>query len=199
MDKTPRTITFRLPDWLDDIPTSGARWPDVDQRMSFVLDLARRHVAEQTGGPFVAAIFDRAGGLVSIGVNLVVPSSAAIAHAEIMAIALAGQRHGHFDLGALDAELVTSTEPCAMCLGAVSWSGVRRLICGARDEDARAVGFDEGLKPEGWVDHLRDRGIAVERDVQRAEAAAVMRDYASGGGAIYNAGVEAARDRSGDA
>jgi hypothetical protein len=30
--------------------------------------------------------------------------------------------------------------------GAVPWSGVRRLACGARDEDASDIGFDEGPK-----------------------------------------------------
>ena len=41
-------------------------------------------------------------------------------------------------------EMVASTQPCAMCLGATPWSGIRRLVCGARDEDAEEIGFDEG-------------------------------------------------------
>ena len=46
-------------------------------------------------------------------------------------------------------ELVASTEPCAQCFGATPWSGVRRLVCGARgSEDARAIGFERGTEPD---------------------------------------------------
>ncbi len=74
-----------------------------------------------------------------------------------------------------------------MCLGAIPWSGVRHLVCGARDEDASAIGFDEGEKPVEWVPALERRGIIVVRDVLREEAASVLREYAVSGGEIYNA------------
>jgi tRNA(Arg) A34 adenosine deaminase TadA len=57
---------------------------------------------------------------------------------------------GDFDLGGSGRppyELVASTQPCTMCLGASPWSGVRPLVCGALDEDAVEIGFDEGMKP----------------------------------------------------
>lgn len=73
-----------------------------------------------------------------------------------------------------------------MCLGAVMWSGVRRLVCGARGADAEAVGFDEGAKPAAWPEALERRGILVLRDVCREQAAAVLRDYHASGGIIYN-------------
>ena len=45
-----------------------------------------------------------------------------------------------YDLGGLGDgrafELVTTTEPCAMCLGAIPWSGLSSVVCGARDQDA---------------------------------------------------------------
>ena len=73
-----------------------------------------------------------------------------------------------------------------MCLGAVPWSGVRRLVCGAREEDAAAVGFDEGEKPAAWVAALERRGIAVVRDVCRRDAADVLKAYRAAGSPIYN-------------
>ena len=73
-----------------------------------------------------------------------------------------------------------------MCLGAVPWSGVTRLVCGARDEDARRVGFDEGAKPADWIGAMESRGIAVVRDVLRAEAVAVLDLYVARGGRIYS-------------
>lgn len=166
--------------------------------MRFVIDLAAANVADG-GGPFGAAIFDREGRLIAPGVNRVVPASTPIAHAEIVAIAMAGQRLGTWDLGSAGAfELVTTTEPCAMCLGAVPWSGVKRLVCGARDEDARAVGFDEGHKPSDWVERLGADGIEIIRDVERTGAAKVLSDYASGGGSIYNGDVGSGDTHTGD-
>jgi len=42
------------------------------------------------------------------------------------------------------------------------------------------------MKPADWVGSLEDRGISVERDVLRDEAASVLREYAGRGGEIYN-------------
>jgi tRNA(Arg) A34 adenosine deaminase TadA len=75
-----------------------------------------------------------------------------------------------------------------MCFGAIPWSGVCRLVCGARDEDARAIGFDEGPKLADWVTALNERGITVLRDILRNEAVSVLREYIASGGIIYNAG-----------
>jgi tRNA(Arg) A34 adenosine deaminase TadA len=187
---THRHDTWELPAWaldlLDEWDGSDA---DDEARMLLVIDLAACNVAEGTGGPFGAAVFDReTGALVAIGVNAVVPNGCSHAHAEMMALARAQRALGTYDLGAsdLDHELVTSCEPCAMCLGAVPWSGVRRLVCGATDEDARAIGFDEGDRPPHWEESLRARGIEVVRGVCRASAREVFQEYVDAGGEIYN-------------
>jgi tRNA(Arg) A34 adenosine deaminase TadA len=184
----PRALQLRLPAWADEL-LDGVDGPfaAVEERMAFVLEAARRHVDHGTGGPFAAAVFERPSGrLLSLGVNLVVPTSVSVAHAEIVALALAGAGAGTFDLGAFDAELVTSAEPCAMCLGALPWSGINSLVCGVRDAAIREIGFDEGHKPADWVEALGDRGIAVTLDVHGEEAAAVLRAYVAAGGVIYN-------------
>ena len=77
-----------------------------------------------------------------------------------------------------------------MCFGAVPWSGVRQLVCGACKADAEAAGFDEGRKPGSWEQALRDRGIEVQCNVMREEAADIFRQYRLAGGEIYNAGSE---------
>ena len=161
--------------------------------MRVAIDLAMRNIDEQHGGPFGAAVFDNTTNhLVGPGVNLVIPSSNPTAHAEIVAMGVAGARLGQYDLGANGSRpttLVTSTEPCAMCLGATPWSGVSALVVGARDEDARAIGFDEGSKPDDWVEYLESRGIAVQPDVLREDASDVLRRYMTTGGEIYNAAL----------
>jgi tRNA(Arg) A34 adenosine deaminase TadA len=186
------TIELKLPGWVDTVLTDPHHtYPTTAERMAIVIELARCNVDAGTGGPFGAAIFDRRSGrLVAPGVNMVIPENCSVAHAEVTAIMLAQKITGTYDLGGAGVppmELVSSTEPCAMCLGAVVWSGVRGLICGARDEDARSIGFDEGPKPAGWVAALEARGIQVIRDVARNDAADVLRHYVDHGGLVYNA------------
>jgi tRNA(Arg) A34 adenosine deaminase TadA len=181
-----------LPEWLQDFAAEAARgsYADAGERMRLAIDLARRNVAAGTGGPFGAAVFEAENGrLLAVGVNLVVAARCSILHAEVVALILAQRSLGDYDLGGegLPAcELVTSAEPCAMCFGAVLWSGVRRLVCAAREEDVRAVGFDEGPKPVDWPGELQRRGITVVRDVCRDEAVTVLKGYALGGGLVYN-------------
>jgi len=83
-------------------------------------------------------------------------------------------------------ELVTSCEPCAMCLGATLWSGVQRLVCGATRDDAERIGFDEGPVFAESYAYLERRGIAVVRQVLRAEAADVLDQYLRSSGIVYN-------------
>ncbi|MGB5289919.1 MAG: nucleoside deaminase [Lysobacterales bacterium] len=182
--------SFELPSWvgpfLDDWqqPLSS-----IEQRMQLTIALSKQSVLQKTGGPFGAVVVnDETGVLVSVGINLVTTAGLSIAHAEMVALSLAQLSMGHWNLshsGPL--QLVTSCEPCAMCYGALPWSGIKSLVCGARKEDAEAAGFDEGDKPEQWVESLRLRDIEVKRGVLRAQAAAVLAYYHDNGGPIYNA------------
>ncbi|AMV72874.1 nucleoside deaminase [Desulfuromonas carbonis] len=186
---TPHMI-ITLPAWVElCVAEFPARLPDSEARMRLVLELARQNIAFG-GGPFAAAVFDSASGeLIAPGVNMVLAAGSSVLHAEIVALMLAQQVVGTFDLGASGrpaCELVSSCEPCAMCLGAIPWSGVQRLVCGAGDGDARALGFDEGEKPADWIGGLQRRGIAVERDVLRPTAIALLQAYQAAGGPIYN-------------
>jgi tRNA(Arg) A34 adenosine deaminase TadA len=174
-----------------------AQWHEkldtAEARMRLAIELANRNIEHRTGGPFGAAIFETvAWRVVGVGVNLVETSNCSILHAEMVAIAMAQRTAGSYDLAAGGRpchELATSTEPCAMCLGAIPWSGIRRVLCGARGQDACEIGFDEGAKPADWVGELNKRGIEVARDILREEARAVLRRYAERGGTIYNAGA----------
>ncbi|MBN1361136.1 MAG: nucleoside deaminase [Sedimentisphaerales bacterium] len=187
---TNTEFVLRLPQWLATVlAPESVRLDSTEARMRFVIDLAQGNIDHKTGGPFAAAVFESGTGrLVAAGVNLVESSNYSIAHAEMVAFALAQRTVGHYDLGidGVARELVTSTEPCAMCLGAIPWSGARRVVCGARGEDACAIGFDEGAKPTDWVGALRARGIEVVQNVLRDEARAVLEDYLGSGGTIYN-------------
>jgi tRNA(Arg) A34 adenosine deaminase TadA len=129
------------------------------------------------------------GRLVSVGVNSVVRLHNAALHGEVVAAMLAQQRLGSFTLAAPGMpvhELVTSCDPCAMCLGAILWSGVKRVVCGAAREDATRLRFDEGPVFPASYAYLAERGIVFARGVCREEARAVLELYRSRSGPIYN-------------
>lgn len=183
-------VNFNIPKWIDEYSNSYTPTKSLSERMRFVIEASRRNVKENTGGPFAAAIFEsKTGSLVSLGVNLVTTQGMSILHAEIVAISVAQRKLGTYDLGGAEMpthELVTSTEPCAMCFGAVPWSGVRHIATAAFDEDARSIGFDEGPKPRDWIKELESRGIQVSNNIARKEAKEVLEFYANRGGLIYN-------------
>ena len=182
------SFSFSVPDWVADINARGMVIPASDDRMTFVVEASRRN-ADTGGGPFAAGVFEsETGKLVALGVNVVVAQGCCILHAEMVAIMLAQRALNSYDFSQCSSamELVTSCEPCAMCYGAVPWSGVRKLVCAAREADARQAGFDEGAKAEDWVGALSVRGIEVHRDVCREPAAHVLMHYAASGGEIYN-------------
>lgn len=185
-------LRIGLPEWMGGwLKESPQVYGDVEDKMRLVVELSRQNINHNLGGPFAAAVFTDDGHLVSVGVNQVVAGNCSILHAEIIALALAQKRLARYDLsagGRFRYELFASTEPCAMCFGAVPWSGVLTLVCGARDEDARRIGFDEGPKTADWIDALRARRITVVRDVLREEARKVLGEYVAAGGAIYNSG-----------
>ncbi len=188
-----RRIEISLPAWLDEaLDDSPVLGPTPEDRMAFAVSLAERNATQGTGGPFGAAVVEvETGRVLGAGVNVVVASRDCTAHAEMLAIEVAEAARGSYDLAAADQpglELVTSVEPCAMCLGAVVWSGIARLVCGARSSEAARIGFDEGPRAQDWVAQLECRGVQVVRDVLPEAAGRVLSTYAAGGGTIYNPG-----------
>lgn len=178
----------RSPSWLvERVAASAGSFDSVDARMDFVLELAAANVEHGTGGPFAAAAFElETRRLVSAGVNSVVSSGLSIAHAEVVALSLAQKTLATVDLASARVQLVSSAEPCSMCLGAIHWSGIRSVVVAARDADVRAIGFDEGHKPDDWAGNFRRRGIEVVCDVGRARAREILGRYRALGGSIYN-------------
>jgi tRNA(Arg) A34 adenosine deaminase TadA len=187
----PDAVTVRLPAWVKDFVPASAVYPADEDRMRLAIALSRENVVRKTGGPFGAAVFEEdTGRLVSVGVNSVERLRNSVLHAEIMALMLAQASVGSFTLhgrGTHSHVLITSCEPCAMCLGALLWSGVRRIVCGARREAALAIGFEEGPVFAESYQYLEARGISIVRGLLADEAEAVLRLYQERDGLIYNA------------
>ena len=105
--------------------------------MRVAIETARKAVASQDI-PVGAAIFDKAGQLVSTGHNERELHNDPTAHAEIVAIRKAAEKLGDWHL--TDHTLVVTLEPCAMCAGAIAQSRLQTVVFGAWDEKAGAVG-----------------------------------------------------------
>ena len=185
------TVLVTLPDWIQERVILGSRYQTDEDRMRLAIELSRHNVARGTGGPFGAAIFEQStGALLAVGVNSVMRLNNSTLHGETVAIMMAQQRLGSYTLaGSPDVayELFSSCDPCAMCLGAVLWSGVRRMVTGADRDDATALSFEEGpVFPQSYR-YLEERGVTITRGVLRQEAAAVLELYRRQGGPIYNA------------
>jgi tRNA(Arg) A34 adenosine deaminase TadA len=175
-------VTISLPDWVSSAVDLDAAYGSDEARMRLAVELSRQNVLHGTGGPFGAVVFERGSGrVVGVGVNSVVRLNNCTLHGEIVAFIQAQARLGSFSLRAPDGpehELVTSCEPCAMCLGATLWSGVTR--------EERRLNFEEGpVFPESHA-YLEARGIEIVHGVLRDEANAVLELYRARKGTIYN-------------
>ena len=174
-------ISLELPAWVSGVFSGrNSYFRTSEQKMRLVIHLAKEN-SKRGGGPFGAAIFDmETGQLQAPGVNLVVPCTCSVAHAEMMAIMIAQKMLKTYDLstaGSGKYELVSRSEPCAQCYGALPWAGLRRLVCGAPASTAEEIGFDEGPKPVNWVEELENRKIEVVQNV--------LRDYKTNNQTMY--------------
>jgi tRNA(Arg) A34 adenosine deaminase TadA len=190
MEKLASETTLTLPDWLLERALPERLTSEAEQ-IELVLELARLNFEHDTGGPFAAVVVEsESGRLVSVGVNRVVPLACSSAHAEVMALTLAQRALGAFDLGAegLPAHgIAVNWRPCAMCFGAVLWSGVRSLVtAGSGPELEELTGFDEGPITPDWKEALAARGIRVRDAVARERAIEVMRAFSQSGRPVYN-------------
>ncbi len=181
-----------LPQWaVDENRLLPEFIPDVEQRMREVIRFAELNFDKKTGGPFAAGIFEKnSGKVVGIGVNRVVPSNNSSAHAEIVAISLAQTKLATFDLGGPgmpDFQIVVNGRPCAMCCGALPWSGVRSLVIGASGERIESLtGFDEGAVHPKWQQELEARGIEVIENVLAKDAEVVFQRFRDSDEPVYN-------------
>ncbi|MGH8993663.1 MAG: nucleoside deaminase [Acidimicrobiia bacterium] len=129
------------------------------------LAVLRRVVAEAEewaesggGGPFAAAVMVD-GELLTLAHNEVVANADPTAHAEMTALRTAARLRGSHHLSG--AVLVTSTEPCPMCLAAAWWARIDRVVFCAGREVASAAGFDDTLIYEELATPLHARRLPV--------------------------------------
>jgi tRNA(adenine34) deaminase len=138
--------------------------------MQQVISLAQE-VKSSGDVPVGALIVNEVGEIVSLGKNEREKDNDPTAHAEILAIKRAGEKLGSWRLD--DLTLVVTLEPCVMCAGAILQSRLKRLVFGAFDQKAGAVG--------SCLDVIRDvralSKVEVVSGVLEDECAKLLTDF----------------------
>ena len=106
--------------------------------MAKAIELARVAASASGDVPVGAIVLNEAGQVIATGANQRELSHNPIAHAEVIAIQKAASAIGNWRLEGCT--LVVTLEPCAMCAGAIAQARIPRLVFGAWDEKAGAVG-----------------------------------------------------------
>jgi tRNA(Arg) A34 adenosine deaminase TadA len=123
------------------------------------IEIAKESVVNG-GGPFGAVIV-KADKVIAKASNRVVLNNDPTAHAEILAIRQASTQLQTFELN--DCILYTSCEPCPMCLGAIYWSGIRKVVYSSDRTDAERAGFDDKFIYNEIMLEPSERGITFIR------------------------------------
>ena len=134
--------------------------------------LAEARLALDTGDvPVAAIIVDASGATLAVGRNERELTHDPTAHAEIVAIRRAAEQAGTWHLE--NTTLVVTLEPCTMCAGAILQSRIPRVVFGAWDEKAGAVGSVHDVLRDRRLPHR----VEVIAGVREAECAALLTEF----------------------
>ena len=134
--------------------------PNAPSFLQEAIDLAVENVESGLGGPFAALIVED-DTVLATGTNRVTTVQDPTAHAEITAIRAACKTRGHFELDGCT--LYSTCEPCPMCLGAIYWARLDRVVYAASRTDAAEAGFDDNHIYQELDKPPQDRTLPMEQ------------------------------------
>lgn len=142
-----------------------------ESTMAKAIEIARAAATSSGDVPVGAIILNSAGEVISTGVNQRELLNNPVGHAEIIAIQRAASAIGDWRLDGCT--LVVTLEPCAMCAGAIAQSRIPKVVFGAWDEKAGAVGSKWDLLRDPRQLHKPE----VISGVLERECAALLNDF----------------------
>ena len=131
-----------------------------EKHLRRAIELSQGNAEAATGGPFGAVVV-RDGMIVGEGANRVITDFDPTAHAEVVAIRAACRQLGTYDLSG--AVIYTSCEPCPMCLAAIMWARIDRMVYANTRADAAAIGFDDAWFYEQVALPIDGRALPAQR------------------------------------
>jgi len=130
-----------------------------EDHMRRAIALSLQMMRSNRGGPFGAVIV-KDGKVIAEGANQVTSTNDPTAHAEVVAVRLACQALGTFDLARC--EIYTSCEPCPMCLGAIYWARISHIYYANDRHDAARIGFRDNFLYHEISRPLEHRTIPIQ-------------------------------------
>lgn len=127
----------------------------MNKYMKECIEISKKGVQNNEGGPFGACIVDKNNNIISISNNTVLKDNDPTAHAEINAIRMACKKINSYDLS--DFVLYTNCEPCPMCLSAIIWANIKTVYYGCNKKDADNIGF----RDEKIYKYLKNKDIKI--------------------------------------
>ena len=146
--------------------------------ISTLISLQRSAVA--SGNPPFAALIVSDGNIISACHNVSRSSGNPLEHAEMSAIQSAIKNHGSAILK--NAHLISSNEPCPMCIGACIWSGIAEVTYFISQEQVEAVRGWGRFMPARNIAEADDSGIIVNGPIENEMMLQMHRDFWSRGG-----------------
>lgn len=137
--------------------------------MALALEEARR--GREEGEVPIGAVAVAHNRIVGRGHNRPIATADPTAHAEVLAIREAARELGGYRLD--DVSLYVTLEPCVMCVGAMVHARLTRLIYGARDEKAGALGSVYDIGRDGVLNHR----IEVVSGIMESECAELLHSF----------------------
>ena len=135
-----------------------------DENMKIAIECAKTGIMNKHGGPFGAVVTCPYGHnhdeeyIIGVGHNEVLKNQDPTCHGEIQAIRNACKHRNSFDLS--DCTLYTTAYPCPMCLGAIQWAGIKKVVYGCSLSDTASIGFND----LAFQDKSGIKFIQVDRD-----------------------------------
>lgn len=142
---------------------------DDERFMEAALAEARRAVDAHEVPVGAVAVLD--GKIIGTGYNCPISKHDPTAHAEMVAIRAAAEALGTYRLERL--ALYVTLEPCVMCVGAMVYARIARLVYGARDEKAGAMGSVYDIGRDGRLNHR----IEVHSGVKERECSELLSKF----------------------
>jgi tRNA(adenine34) deaminase len=145
-------------------------WSAIDEN-GMRAALAEAVAAAESGEVPVGAVVVVDGDVVSAAHNLTIAGHDPSGHAEILALRAAAKHLGNHRL--TNATLYVTLEPCVMCVGAIAQARVARVVFGAYDRKAGALGSVEDLSDSRALNHRFEINGGLLAD----ECAALLQDF----------------------
>lgn len=133
--------------------------------------LEQAELAAAAGEVPVGAIVAIDGAIVAAGHNRSISDADPSGHAEIIALRAAAQAHGNHRL--IDSTLYVTLEPCVMCVGAIAQARLRRVVFGAYDAKAGALGSATDLADSKALNHR----FEINGGLLAEESGALLKEF----------------------